>query len=174
MRRKRATRRLRPVLLGLSLLALTSPGVAAERWVGLSAMPRLAIDVAFSPIHPELAADEVRPRIEEALRRGQPGPTLDPSSADRLRLVISVRALSSSELRGYHLPLSQMYGIGPVRLAVERPAFVSGVTAPIPVVVWQTERMAKGPWRASGREILELVDEMIAAFLADYRRAQGP
>jgi len=82
-----------------------------------------------------------------------------------------VRSYSSSELRGFYLPLSQTYGIGPVRLAVERPAAIAGLPAPVPAIVWQAERLAKGPWRASAAEILALTDAVLASFLADYRRA---
>jgi hypothetical protein len=39
--------------------------------------------------------------------------------------------------------------------------------------VWQAERQAKGPWRSSASEIAELTDELVAAFLVDYRRALG-
>ena len=72
-----------------------------------------------------------------------------------------------------HLPLSQDYGIGPIRLAVERPAAISGLPSPVWATVWQTERQAKGPWRSSASEILELADEVVGSFLADYRRAVG-
>ena len=44
---------------------------------------------------------------------------------------------------------------------------------PVWATVWQTERQAKGPWRSSASEILELADEVVGSFLADYRRAVG-
>ena len=146
---------------------------AAERWEAIQALPRVAIEVTFSPNHPDLAPEDVRRRIEEALRRTQPAPAIDQASADRLHLTIGVRAYSSSDLRGFYLPLSQAYGIGPIRLAVERPAAISGLPSPVWATVWQTERQAKGPWRSSASEILELADEAIGSFLADYRRAVG-
>ena len=56
---------------------------------------------------------------------------------------------------------------------VERPAAISGLPGPVWATVWQTERQAKGPWRSSAGEILELADEVVGSFLADYRRAVG-
>ena len=155
------------------LLAPLSPVAAAERWEGLQSLPRVAIEITFSPNHPDLTPEELRRRIEEALRRAQPAPVLDQASADRLRLTVSIRSYSTSDLRGFYLPLSQEYGIGPVRLSAERPAAISGLSSPVWATVWQTERQAKGPWRTSATEILELCDEVAAAFLADYRRALG-
>ena len=90
-----------------------------------------------------------------------------------MHLTVGVRAYSSSELRGFYLPLSQAYGIGPVRLVLERPALVSGLGAPITVQVWQAERQAKSVWRNSAAEILDLTDGVFAAFLLDYRLATG-
>ena len=136
-------------------------------------MQRVAVDVTVSPNHPDLVVEEVRRRVEDGVRRGQPAPVVETGSAERLHLMVGVRAYSSSELRGFYLPLSQAYGIGPVRLVVERPALVSGLGAPIAVQVWQAERQAKSVWRNSAAEILELTDEVVGAFLMDYRRALG-
>ena len=98
---------------------------------------------------------------------------METACPERLHLTVGVRAYSSSELRGFYLPLSQSYGIGPVRLVLERPAQVVGLGAPIAAPVWQAERQAKSVWRNSATEILELTDEVVAAFLMDYRRALG-
>ena len=136
-------------------------------------MQRVAVDVTVSPNHPDLGVEEVRRRVEDGVRRGQPAPVVDTGSTERLHLMVSLRAYSSSELRGFYLPLSQAYGIGPVRLVVERSAQVSGLVAPIAVQVWQADRQAKSPWRNSAAEILELTDEVVGAFLMDYRRAVG-
>jgi hypothetical protein len=157
-----------------ALLALVAPVAAGgERWDAIRGLPRVAVEVTLSPNHPDLSPEDVRKRIEDGLRRAQPAPALDPGSSDRLHLMVSVRPYSSSDLRGYYLPLSQAYGIGPVRLAVERMAVVPGLGTPTAAQVWQAERQAKGPWRASAAEILELADEVVASFLGDYRRAQG-
>ena len=166
-----------PLLAGLSvLLSLLSAAPIAralERWEALQGVQRVAVDVTVSPVHPDLVIEEVRRRVEEGLRRGQPAPIVETASAERLHLTVGVRAYSSSELRGFYLPLSQSYGIGPVRLVLERPAQVVGLGAPIAAQVWQAERQAKGVWRNSAAEILELTDEVVAAFLMDYRRALG-
>jgi hypothetical protein len=166
----RALRSLAAVML---LVGLGGPAVAGERWDALRSLPRVDLEITFSPNHPELTAEEVRRRLEDALRRMHPAPTVDSTSADRLRLTIAVRSYSSADLRGFYLPLSQAYGIGPVRLSLERPAAVSGLSSPVWAIVWQSERQAKGPWRSSATEILELADEVLASFLADYRRALG-
>ncbi len=116
----------------------------------------------------------MRRRAEAALRERPPAPALDSASPDRLRLTVAVRPYGASELRGFWLPFSGTYGIGPVRLAVERLVAVPGLPLPVPAVVWQAERQAKGPWRKAATEIVTLLDDLVAAFLADYRRANAP
>lgn len=160
------------VAVALALAAATRTD-AGERWEGLHGLPRVAIEATVTPNHPDITAEDMRRRLEEALKRGPVAPIVEPTSTDRLHLLVTVRAYSSSDLRGFYLPLSQAYGIGPVRLIVERQAQIAGLGAPVPAQVWQAERQAKAVWRNSGAEILELVDEVIAAFLADYRRATG-
>jgi hypothetical protein len=162
------------VALAIALaLCASMPAAGAERWEGLVGLARVAVEVTVSPLHPDVAAEELRRRVEEGLHRAAPAPAIDQASAERLRLGVGVRVYSSSDLRGFYLPLSQSYGIGPVRLWVERPATVAGLPAPIAAPVWQAERQAKGPWRSSASEIAELTDELVAAFLVDYRRALG-
>jgi hypothetical protein len=156
-----------------TLVVAASPLAAGERWEALVALPRVAVDVVVSPAHLDLAPEAVRARLEQALRRGQPAPALDPHGPERLRLTMAVRRMSSDDLRGYHLPFSQTYGIGPVRLALERPATVAGLPGPVPVVVWQSERLATAPATRSAAEILGLVDEVAGVFLEDYGRALG-
>ena len=159
-------------MIGLAALP-ARVAVGAERWETLQALPRVAVEVTLSPNHPDLLVEDVRRRVEDALRRSSIAPAVEVGSAERLHLVVAVRAYSSSDLRGFYLPLSQAYGIGPVRLVLERPAQVAGLAAPVVVPVWQAERQAKGPWRTSAAQILELTDEVVAAFLDDYRRAVG-
>ncbi len=154
-------------------LAGGAPAMAADRWQGLQSLNSVAVEITFSPNHPDVSVDEVRQRIMDGVKRANPTPALDIGSADKLHLLIAVRQYSGSDLRGYYLPLSQAYGIGPIRLTVDRPAAISGLPTPVWATVWQTERLAKGPWRSSAYEVLELVDEVIASFLADYRRALG-
>lgn len=156
-----------------ALLMVSAPATAGERWEALVGLPRLGVDVVTSPAHLDLSIDAVRARLEQALRRTQPAPALDQRSAERLRLTVAVRQLSSDDLRGYHLPFSQYYGIGPVRLVVERPATVAALPGPVAAVVWQSERLATGPMARSAADVLGFVDEMAAVFLEDYRRASG-
>jgi hypothetical protein len=119
--------------------------------------------------------EDVQTRLEEILKTSLPAaPVLDARSADRLRLTEAVRAYSSSELRGFYLPFSGTYGIGPVKLAVERMVTIPGVAAPVKAIVWQTERQARGAWRTSASEILGLVEELAEDFLDDYRRVTAP
>jgi hypothetical protein len=171
----RGTRVLRVVVLALALspVSLASPVAGSERWEALGALPRVALEVVVSPQHADLRDAAARARVTAALARTQPAPTLDPASPDRLRLTIAVRTLSSDDLRGYALPFSQQYGIGPVRLSLERQVTIDGLAAPVPAVVWQSERLATRPMARSASEILGLVDEMMAVFLSDYRRALG-
>jgi hypothetical protein len=157
---------------GVAALAVVAPASdAAERWETIQALPRVAVEVTLSPNHPELLVEDLRRRVADALRRDPVAPAVETQSPERLHLIVAVRAYSSSELRGFYLPLSQSYGIGPVRLVLERPAQVPGLAAPIVVPVWQAERQAKGPWRTSAAQVLELTDEVVAAFLEDYRLA---
>jgi len=161
------------ILVVLSLVPIASHAIGGERWEGLQGVQHVAVDVTVSPNHPDLGVEEMRRRVEDGVRRGQPAPVVETRSAERLHLTVGVRAYSSSELRGFYLPLSQAYGIGPVRLVLERPAQLAGLVAPITVQVWQAERQAKSVWRNSAAEILELTDEVVGAFLMDYRRALG-
>src|SRR5262249_46644798 len=77
-------------------------------------------------------------------------PAPDSKSPDRLRLVIAVREVSGNELRGFYLPMSGTYGIGSVRLTVERQVVVvgergSGAGAPPPPRGWEGGAGGRGP-----------------------------
>ena len=161
-------------LSGLLVAGSTAGAAALEPWRGLQALPRIALEVVMSPELPGLSTDELERRIRAASATARPAPTLDPSAPDRLRLGVAVRPHSSAELRGFYLPFSGTYGIGPVRLVVERPVTIASLSQPVPAIVWEAERLAKGPWRLAATEIRALVDAVLAAFLNDYRRAAGP
>ena len=79
-----------------------------------------------------------------------------------------VRPYSATTLRGFWLPFSGTYGIGPVRLSVERTAMVTGMSTPLVASVWHTERQAAGPWRESPAEIFKLLDDALSDFLDAY------
>jgi hypothetical protein len=147
---------------------------AQEAARGLAGLKRVALDIAFSPIHPGVPVEDLQQRIEEVLKGGLPqAPVVDAKSPDRLRLMVSVWEISTTDLRGFWLPFSRSHGIGVVRLAVERPATVAGVTQPVRAIVWQSEAQARGPWRDSATEVLQIAEDLTEAFLADYGRARG-
>lgn len=181
---------MRSVAAGLAAMIIISGGLDmapalplaaadAAAWPGLKGLRRVAIEVVFTPDHPQLAPEVVEKRLEDALLAHPNAPRPDPKSADRLRLVVAVREVSANELRGFYLPMSGTYGIGSVRLAVERqvavlgeparPGVVATAGAPVPALVWQVERQARGPWRRSGTEIMALIDDLVATFVEDLR-----
>ena len=178
---RRAVSRSRPafragllVLLLTLLLDLVAPGAARvdAAWPGLRGVKRVAIEVVFSPDHPQLAPEVVEKRLEDALLASPAAPKPDPRSTDRLRLVVAVRQVTSSDLRGYYLPWSGYYGVGTVRLVVERQMVVPGsppAAAAIPAIVWQVDRQALGPWRRSRDEIMALIDDLVATLIEDMR-----
>jgi hypothetical protein len=81
---------------------------------------------------------------------------------DRIRLTVSVRPVSATTLRGFWLPFSGVYGVGTLRLAVERMVTLPGVARAVPAVVWQAERALAGPWRNADQDIARSLDEMAA------------
>jgi hypothetical protein len=159
------------VLLGLGCPVEAWAQAQSER--GLAGLRRVAVEVVLAPDHPGVVSDDLEQRMEEAIQTSAPDLRLDPRSPDVLRLVVSVRPYSANDLRGYYLPLSGSYGLGTVRLVVERLVTVPGQPGLLPAVVWQAERLARAPWARSGAEVRALAGEVIEAFLEDYRRALG-
>lgn len=163
------------VLSSLMAAVLATPAVGqAPATAGLKGLGRVAIEVTLAPDHPGVIPAELERRLDATLRAAQPAPHVDRRSPDVLRLAVAVRRVSTTELRGYYLPFSGSYGLGSVRLAVVRAVAVPGVAGPVGAVVWQAERLAHAPWRRSGAEIAGLLDELVTAFLEDYRQAVGP
>jgi hypothetical protein len=168
-----------PVAALLVAVALLGPVPLAEAQDhdgarGLAGLKRVALDIAFSPIHSGVPVEDVQQRMEEVLRNGLPqAPVVDAKSPDRLRLVVSVWEISTTDLRGFWLPFSRSHGIGVVRLGVERPVTIAGSTTPVRAIVWQSEAQARAPWRDSATEILQIAEDLTEAFLADYRRLRG-
>jgi hypothetical protein len=144
--------------------------VTAEPAHALAGLATIGVDVALHPSQESLSSEELKHRIEARLRAGAPGLTLDPASSTRLRLTVLVRPYNATALRGFWLPFSGTYGIGPVRLSVERTATVASVSTPLLASVWQAERQAAGPWRESPAEIVKLLDQTLSDFLDAYRR----
>jgi hypothetical protein len=159
---------------GLAMLAEPAALAHAQGATGLVGMAKVALEIAMARELPGLGIDTVESRLERALAEARPAPSVDGSSGDRLQVAISVAPVNSSELRGFYLPFSGAYGIGSVRLAVIRLVRVTGRQVPVPAIVWQAERQARGPWHSSGQEVVALLDELIGEFLDDYRRPPAP
>lgn len=148
------------------LLAPTSTSLAAaDPAPSLAGLTTIGVDVELDPSQTSLSPVELTRRIDARLRAAAPALTLDPASPARLRLTVFVRPYGATALRGFWLPFSGTYGIGPVRLSVERRATVMGVSTPVLASVWHTERQAAGPWRDSPAEIVKLLDEALSEFL---------
>lgn len=142
---------------------------------GLRGLTRVALDLSLTPDVVDLR-DELEQRMEQTLREHSPAPAAVRDGADKLRLVVAVQAKSATELRGFWLPFSGFYAIGYVRLEVERPLPLPGsppATAPVPVIVWQADRLVSTSWRRAAEEIDAAVARLLAVFLEDYRRARG-
>jgi hypothetical protein len=135
----------------------------------------VVIELALPPDLLELE-DGLEQRMERALREHPAAPGVDAASPHKLRLVVAVQARGASELRGFWLPFSGTYAIGPVRLEVERVVALPGPPpAPTaPAIVWQAERLIAGPWGQVVTRVGNAADELVAEFLEDYRRARGP
>jgi hypothetical protein len=120
-----------------------------------------------------MTADDLARHVVSLLSQADPPLTIQDGLADRIRLTISVRPMSATELRGFWLPFSGTYGIGAVRLGLERMVDVPGEPRPVPGLVWQTERTVGSAWHVTERQIVQLVEEMVAELLEARRRASG-
>lgn len=156
--------------VALLLGALSVGQVTAEPVPALGGLTTIGVAVELHPSQESLSSRELASRIEGRLRAAAPALTLDPASPSRLRLAVLVRPYNATALRGFWLPFSGTYGIGPVRLSVERTAVVAGVSTPLLASVWHVERQAAGPWRESPSEIFKLLDQALSDFLDAYRR----
>ena len=156
-------------LLLVLVAGLVRPA-AAEPARALVGLGTIGVDVELDRSQESLSVERLARRIHARLSEGAPALTLAPAGQDRLRLTVAVRPYGATTLRGFWLPFSGTYGIGPVRLSLERLATVVGVPEPVRASVWHAERQAAGPWRDSPGEILKLVDETLAEFLDAYRQ----
>jgi hypothetical protein len=155
------------LLLVLTGLLVTGVAHAAAPPGGLTGLERVAVRVEGTADVATLSA-ELQQRIADALRQPPRGVHIDPASPDVLRLTVGIRSLSSTTLRGFNLPFSGTYGVGPVRLALQRRVVVGGVSDVL-ATVWEDERQAAGPWRGVAAQARRLTDELVDAFLAAYR-----
>jgi hypothetical protein len=172
MRRTRARARRLAAALVVAGLAFGEQVVGDER-AALAMLDhvRLAVDVA----HPlsKLTAPELTPHLAEALRRAQPPLSVEDGASDRIRLVVAVRSTSATALRGFWLPFSGTYGIGTLRLDVERLVTLPGVVRAFPARVWGTQRDVAVRWEATDEAVTRLLDEMVLELLDARRRAHG-
>lgn len=162
----------RRALLTLVLLLLCAHAAGAQ----LSGLARLrGVEVSVDIEHPldVMTPDDLAARLQESLARGEASIVVSERSSDRLRLTVAVHPTSSATLRGFWLPFSGTYAVGSLRLAVERVVTMPGPPPrSFPAIVWQTTRIVGVPWRATEREVVRLLDEMVGELL-DARRQAG-
>jgi hypothetical protein len=187
-----ATSALAPVPAGAAAAwSLGAPGTAAAPRAGVEALagaepptegqPRAPtaplagverLAVTADVVHPVEGLDtaELMRLLTTAVQEHRPPPAIDAASSDRLRLTVAVRPRSSSELRGFPLPFSGTYGIGIVRLALERRVLLPGaVPRPAQAIVWQGERLIAARWAATGAAVAAAIGEL----LDELRRPDG-
>ena len=160
-------------LLALAIgLGTASTSAAADAPGGLVGLRRVSVLVDLEhPIDP-VSVEDLVTRVEEALRGTEPPLAIHEPATDRIRLIVSVGPVSATTLRGFWLPLSGTYGIGSVRLAVERLVTLPGAPHKLNATVWQTDRRVAGPWRTIGPETMHAVDELLAELLETRRQVR--
>lgn len=160
----------------VTLLVLTATGAPAQdaSSSGLKNLPRVALEVVLAPDLVDLE-DDLEQQVERVLREQSPAPILDPSSPPKLRLVVTVRPVGATELRGFWLPFSGTYAVGTVRLEVVRVVTLPGPppSTSVPAIIWHAERHIAQPWRQVETAVGAAVEELLGAFLEDYRRARA-
>jgi hypothetical protein len=158
------------VLLAM-LAGMTGGTAVAEDLPALAALHRVNVSVDLAHPLESTTADDLVAHLAGALRRAEPPITVGDSATDRIRLTVFVRPMSATTLRGFWLPFSGTYGIGTLRLGVERVVTLPGASRAFPAVVWQTERAVGGPWRVTHRDIARLLDDIVADLLKARRQA---
>jgi hypothetical protein len=162
--------------LGASLAALVTMAAGpapADELASLARLRQVSLSVQVAHPLPTMTAGDLNAHVVSVLRTADPPLTIHDGLADRIRLTISVRPMSATELRGFWLLFSGIYGIGAVRLGVERMVDVPGEQRPFPALVWQTERIVGSAWQVTDRQIVRLVDEMVAELLEARHRRTG-
>jgi hypothetical protein len=154
---------------------------ALRRWAAATALSALVVMMGGSlgaaerPVQlgvevteplPGTTAEDLRTRLVAALCGRDAAATIRSGVADRLRLTVSVHPVGATTLRGFWLPFSGTYGIGTLRLGLERMVTLPGVPRPVPALVWHAERSVGGPWRTTGQQVLTLLDELAAELAA--------
>lgn len=153
------------------LFVMASAPVGSDERASLTQLHRVSLSVELAHPLPSMTAEGLTAHLVSTLRGAGPSLTIRDSLPDRIRLIVSVRPISATTLRGFWLPFSGTYGIGAVRLGVERMVTLPGVPGAVPAVVWQAERTVGSRWAVIDGEIRRLVDELTAE-LAKRRRQQ--
>jgi hypothetical protein len=149
------------VILGLGLATVAVAAAAP------GAVLRLAVVVDLEHPVKGADADDLGRSLASFVAARGPAVALDAASPDRLRLTVSVLPYSSTALRGFFLPFSGTYGIGPVRLSLERAVSLPGRTSPtFTAIVWQREQVVATRWSAAGAAIGVAVQDLLDALQA--------
>lgn len=156
-----------------ALAVLTAETVVAGELAGLAALHHVRLDVHLAHPLETMRAPDLAAHLAGALLRAEPPLTVQDGAADRIRLTVSVRPVNATVLRGFWLPFSGTYGVGTLRLGVERMVTLSGVPRTFPGLVWLTDRNVAVSWRTTDGEITRLLDEMVAELLEARRRSHG-
>ncbi len=160
------------VLALVTVLGMAALSLAADPPGGLSGLRRVSVLVDLEhPIDP-VTVEDVVARVEEAIRGAEPPLAIHEGATDRVRLTVAVAPVSATTLRGFWLPLSGTYGIGFVRLAVERLVTLPGAPRALTATVWQTDGRVAGPWRTIGPHTMHVVDELLAELLEARRQVR--
>jgi hypothetical protein len=154
-------------LPALVVVLFAAAAIAAE--AGLARLGAVGLDVEIDPALETISADDLAARLVDGLRRADPPFTVAESAADRIRLIVAVRPVSATTLRGFWLPFSGTYAVGAVELGVVRKVVLPGAPGASPAVVWQARRVVSVPLRLAGQEVARLADDMLAELLAARR-----
>lgn len=161
----------RDVIAAILVTALLTVAASASA-EGLRGVRRVSLAVDLQHPVDALSVEDLLGRLENGVRRAEPAMSAGEGATDRLRLVVSVRPVSATTLRGFWLPFSGTYAIGSIALEMERLVTVPGARHAFPATVWQAERTAAGPWPTAAAEVRRLTDELIAEWLEAHRQAR--
>jgi len=155
-----------------ALAVVASASAQGAELPGLTRLGHVSVTVDIAHALDAVSTDDLADRLADTLGRAEPPVTVADGARDRIRLTVSVQPVSATTLRGFWLPFSGTYGVGALRLGVEREVTLPGAPRAFPALVWQTERTVAGPWRTIDREIARLTDGMVAELLEARRRAR--
>ena len=158
-------------LLG-AVVVMVAGAAAADERTSFIQFSQVSLMVEIVHPLPAMTVQDLTTQLVTALREAEPPLTIREGLPDRIRVIVSVRPMSATTLRGFWLPFSGTYGIGAVRLAVERLVNLPGASRPFPALVWHTERTVGSSWQLTAPEIARLVHEMVWE-MVEARRGVG-